>query len=106
MLNNFRIMFLRDSKKQPIGCIAIKLDDKSHKAQYQISVLNPEDRFNRSVARQLAIGRMVESPLSVLIPKNPTMHEITEEVMLAINSNSKLPARARRSAKAWVKRFT
>jgi hypothetical protein len=102
---NHRIMFLRDRKDQPVGCVAIKVI-KSDKplVVYGVSTLNPQDNFNRAVARQLALGRIIETPNSFLTRNNPSMHNITEGVMLDIAVNYKLPNRARQAAKLWLKK--
>lgn len=98
-----RIMFLRDVNYKPCGCIAITVNRGNNTAQFQVSVLNPIDRFDRKVARQLALGRMLEVPITVSIPANASMHDITEAVMAHIFDNkTKFPARAVKGAKLWL----
>lgn len=99
-----RIMYLRSSHGQPIGCIAISVERNSATVQYQISVLNPRDNFNRSVARHLAIGRLVENPRSINIKKSANMHDVSSAVMQDIVCNGKnlFPSRAIKSAKLWI----
>lgn len=101
-------MFLRDTKGQPVGCIAIRTSNltRATVVSYQLSVLNPKDNFNRSVARQLALGRLVEQPLQVTLDRDPTMHEITSSVMTSISSLNSLPGRARRAAHLWLRNNT
>ena len=96
-----RIMYLRDSKGQPVGCVAIKVvSDKL--VTYQMSVLNPADRFNRAVARQLALGRLV-APLTARLPYQAiNMHDITEAVCVDICNDKSAPSRARKAAKLWL----
>ena len=99
-----RIMYLRSSNGHPVGCIAISVDRNSSSVQYQLSVLNPQDNFDRAVARQLAIGRLVEDPISVRIRKNANMHDISLAVMddIAYNGKGLLPSRAIKAAKLWM----
>jgi len=103
---NHRIQYLRDRKGNPVGCVAIKLlPQVEHSRQlvvYQTSILNPLDNFDRALARQLALGRMVEKPLTVRVMSNPSMREITEEVMRDIAADSGQPTRARQAAKRWL----
>lgn len=109
---NLRIMYLRDSYTvgqngdinagQPVGCLAIKLNKDNDTLEYQMSVLNPEDKFSRKVARQVAIGRMTK-PIVLSIAKDSTMHEISEQIMLDVAQNSKAPSRARKAARLWLK---
>lgn len=103
-----RIMYLRDRKGQPVGCIAIKVHrdagtDRGTLLTYQYSVLNPQDRFNRALARQLALGRLVESPFTARTLLNPSMYEINLAVMKDIARDSDAPTRARNAAKLWIR---
>src|ERR1700681_2155593 len=105
MNRDYRIMFLRDRKGQPVGCISIVLepnDSGDWLAIYQVSVRNPTDRFNRSVARQLALGRMVEAPYTVKVPHNPKMFEVTHAIMNDIAKDTGATNRARQAAKLWL----
>lgn len=101
-------MFLRDRKGVPVGCVAIRLHDQSEFSRslvsYQTSVLNPLDRFDRALARQLALGRMVEAPLTVKVPVDPSMYEVTLAVMTDLSSDSGQPTRARQAAKRWLRK--
>jgi len=97
-------MFLRDVKGQPVGCLAIGLDRKKHHAVYQLSVLNPADRFNRKMARHLALGRLMETPVSIPLQrgKDLTKHHISNVVMSHL-AKSKAPTRAVKAAKQWLR---
>lgn len=100
---NTRIMYLRDANKFPCGCLAITQDRRNHKLSYQYSVLNPHDEFDRKMARHLALGRLVESPITISTPRDTTIsnHDISELVMLHV-SRSDAPKRAVRAAKLWL----
>jgi hypothetical protein len=107
-----RIMFLRDrygnNKSNPVGCLAISLVRVNsalpvNDIHYQVSILNPSDRFNRAVARQLARGRLQEKPFLISnVPVKATMTDITEVVMEAVSNNDSIPKRARRAAAKWL----
>ena len=101
MDKNFRIMFLRDDRFQPVGCIAINLT-KGGQVSYQVSVLNPVDNFDRKVARQLAIGRLIEKPIFANI-ESRSMFDISTVVMQSIVSSKHFPARAVKAARNWLK---
>ena len=103
-------MYLRDRNYQPVGCVAIKLVKVTgmggrhyNTLIYGVSVLNPQDQFNRAVARQLALGRIVEVPSTTVIPGNSSIHDISEAVMRSITRSTVLPNRARQAAKLWLK---
>ena len=96
-------MYLRDNKRQPVGCIVLALNASKTKIRYQMSVLNPADRFDRSMARVIAKGRLLECPLTITLDEPlETMHEISGRVMLDIIGNCDVPARARKAAKRWL----
>ncbi len=99
-----RIMFLRDTKNHPVGCVAINFDFQTSQLSYQLSVLNPNDKFDRKMARHLALGRLVERPFSVTIPAvlKYSMHDVTFLVMSDISNNIKSPSRAKKAAQLWL----
>ena len=104
MSREIRVMYLRDRKGQPVGCIACQVNRAGHDyvGSYQLSVLNPSDKFNRSVARQLAKGRLLENPHHIELPTVPSMHEVTEKIMRSILVNKDAPTRARKAAQRWL----
>ncbi len=119
MSSKVRYMYLRDEHRNPIGCAAIWLHRKKGYLEYQVSVVNPVDRvdpssgksvpFNRSVARDLALGRLVSQGLMVHIESDATMNEITHAVMSDLANLSApafpgdIPNRAIKAAKLWLK---
>lgn len=103
MQNTFRVQYLRDTNNFPIGCLAIKLSDNFAMVSYQVSVLNPRDRFDRALSRQLAKGRLLEQPIEVDLPDDFNMHVITRVVMNDMQNNSSLPTRARKAARYWLR---
>ena len=104
MKSGFRTMFLRDGKGQPIGCLAIGLTSKQKIVKYQVSVLNPIDRFDRKIARLMSLGRLVEAPFTAVLSDDAeiSMHQISRDVMMHLASNSEVPSRASRAARRWL----
>jgi len=100
--SGFRLMFLRNLRNHPVGCLAIKLNREQGIAEFQVSTLNPKDEFNRSLSRQLAIGRLVEKPLKVEVGTDPTMHTVSHAVMTSIAKNASLPKRSQQAAALWL----
>lgn len=101
-VTSHRIMFLRNEMNHAIGCLAIRLNRSAGTVEYNLSVLNPLDRFDRAVARQLAIGRLVEKPFALPIEKQWGMNEISVAVMTHLEKNKLAPKRAQRSAHMWL----
>lgn len=104
MNNGVRIMFLRDQHNQPHGCIALTLSEDEEFAYYRLSVLNPVDRFQRALARQLALGRLLEGGIPVRLPKKANMHDISRAVMQDIIKAPTSPTRAVKAAKYWLRK--
>ncbi len=97
-----RVMYLRNRSGQPVGCVMIKRTPSE--IQYNMSVLNPEDDFNRVLARQIAKGRLDSHPRKIDNKQlNLSMHEITRAVMSDIERNIMAPSRARKAAKNWLR---
>lgn len=99
-----RVMFLRSPNGHPVGCIAIALNKATSTVQYQVSVLNPSDQFNRAIARQLAIGRLVENPITITVRQDANRDEISFAIMehIVLSGNDRLPSRAVKAAKLWL----
>lgn len=118
-----RIMYLRAPNGHPVGCVAIsvnKVPDKNT-VTYSVSALHPNDRFNRSLAREIALGRLGSStnpPQTLAISQinftgwkdsldgKMTVHDVSMGVManivdLGVN---RFPARVVKAAKLWLKK--
>lgn len=114
---NHRIIYLREKgqtvykngkevilKGQPVACVATNFNANFSKITYQLSVLNPCDQFNRKMARHLALGRLVESPIDISGQQAINTHEITLLVMKDIASRTgDVPSRAVKAARRWCK---
>jgi hypothetical protein len=100
---NRRIMYLRDEHYRPVGCIAISTNKDRSRIRYQVSVLNPVDNFERSLARHIALGRLVEKPFVIRgLNGDENNHEISTYVMHDIVKNPQLPSRAKKAAILWL----
>jgi hypothetical protein len=95
-------MFLRNVDERPVGCVVINVDRHLKRIEYQVSTLNPLDHFKRDVARQLAMGRLVEAPFRMWLPNKAGLHEISRRVMTHLAANKALPSRSRKAAKQWL----
>lgn len=103
MKKNTRVMYLRDKNRRPIGCVAMHLHSKRRTARFQVSTWNPVDEFDRAFARQLALGRMVDSPDRLRSDSEfKDMFELTVSVMKRIANAKSYPSRARRAAQRWL----
>jgi hypothetical protein len=100
-----RTMFLRDKSGNPVGCLAIVAFPDSNVVEYQFSVVNlDQDDFDREVARGLALGRLVEMPITVRLPARKfNMFDISRAVMKNLTRREGVPSRAIKAAKLWLK---
>lgn len=100
-----RVMYLRNSKGAPLGCVTILVDRHARKIKYQLSTCNPQDRFDAKQGQLMSLNRLVESPVVIPLPrKNVNMNTITEAVMKSISMSKVFPGRAVKSANMWLKK--
>lgn len=98
-----RIMYLRDESYRPIGCVAISLNKDRTQVRYQISVANPHDEFEKSLARQIALGRLIEMPVRLNgFSGQQNNQQITFAVMNHILKSKATPTRAKKAARNWL----
>lgn len=103
MKANRRVMYLRDEKYNPVGCVAVSLTKNRQTVRYQLSVVNPVDKFERSLARHIALGRLLEKPIRLSgFDGKQSNHVIINAVMASILSSKTTPARAKKAAKLWL----
>ena len=78
-----RYFYLRDVAGSPVGCIAAMYFAKAKCAKYGVSTRNPQDRFDRKVARELAAGRLAIDPAEVDLTAEETInyHTITRHIL-------------------------
>jgi hypothetical protein len=100
----YRITYLRDKNNHPVGCVAFIFNRNIGCVDYNYSVLNPLDIFDRKMARQLAIGRLAEAPRNIRINSNSNLHEVSRAIMRDMTTWSIVPTRAYKAAKEWIMR--
>jgi hypothetical protein len=125
MKKNYRFIYLRDDyhldmgrdfnmvgcKGNPVGCLVVSLaskDNNTYTVEYAVSSLNPGDDFDRKMARELAVGRLVSSPFRAtfcLSDRPYSIHACVEAVMDDVAANESLSGRVRKSARKWVRAY-
>jgi hypothetical protein len=106
-----RIMYLRGQNGHPVGCLAIETNKQDSTIKYNMSVLNPEDKFSRALAKQIAEGRLEAvartlKPSTRISPSGElTVHDVSYAVMndIVTMGVGQFPARAVKAAKLWIK---
>ena len=102
---NQRTLYLRNQHNHPVGCVAMSIQWEKKEVSYQLSVLNPLDRFNRKLARSIAFSRLTNKPYLISIKEDSfNVHDIFRAVLSEISktSHSKFPTRAVKAAKKWL----
>jgi hypothetical protein len=101
-----RFMFLRDKQYRPIGCVVMAVDRRNHRVNYQYSVLNPVDDFNRALARQIALGRLIEKPIKVPLYRGEEINiHLISEIVLTEIATGNAPSRAKKAALLWLNKL-
>jgi len=104
-----KIMYLRDEKNFRVACVAFSVNKGRKKISYQVSTVNPSDfnDFDRSLGRQIAIGRLIEKPIELSLPKDVEKNFDIETLVLANIATAKgVPTRTKNAAQNWFKNQT
>lgn len=81
------VQYIRDQKNQPIGCMVAVLYDNGH-ITIGVSLHNPKDKWDRSLARQIAIGRAYCGGVMPYIPDSKAQY-VEEGMRMMIRRASK-----------------
>lgn len=81
------VQYIRDQKNQPIGCMVAVQHDDGH-ITIGVSLHNPKDKWDRSLARQIAIGRAYCDGVMPYIPRSKARY-VAEGMRMMINRASK-----------------
>lgn len=135
-MNNTKILYLRvpnprakntaTHRGDPIACVVSEVNNDAGVISFALSIANPRDGFNKTIARRIAEGRhAVRGRFSYDIyvdsSRKLTALEITYEIMKSIVNVSPnvspadktgtqslqdlLPARVRDAARAWCQEY-
>lgn len=85
---NYR--YVRNKNGLPVGCVAYSYNRDTRTVQYGVSVWSGKDLFDRSLAREVAYGRMVKRPSTYTL-KNASKYlgdSETLELLVHIQNSS------------------
>ena len=105
-------LFLRNydtPNKQPLGCVAMRVDRVKGEICYAVSVCSPKDKWNSKVARDKAAGRLIKAPNMVQVKVPEGWNDITKLIMEDIVKNNKEQEQGRsylafEAATSWLTR--
>jgi len=111
-----KVTYLRDQRGMPVACVAYGFrvyDNGEFKdmLQFGISCHNPKDRFDRKLAREIAVGRFLKSPMFLSLDAsagtNPSLNRAFHELMLKLAGNwwtsGTIPMRVQGAAKNYIR---
>lgn len=80
MANHQRIMYLRNNSRQIVGCVAWEQVEQT--INFSLAACAPQDSFNRSLARKIALGRLNKHPWKIQYSanKNLSLHDIMKAI--------------------------
>lgn len=98
-----RWFYLRDEHRNPVACVASDLYTDADKIKYAIfavSTHNPKDHYNKTMAREVAIGRL-QKGLGISIPLVPA---VKREIIgcIAHELYQRFPERTKKAARLWL----
>lgn len=87
--SKIRYFYLRDSKRVPHSCIAVRLDRDTNTIQYQLSTMSSKENkhgkaitFNKQMARFITCQRLDKHPINMKLSfAQANAHEITRLIM-------------------------
>jgi hypothetical protein len=104
-----RVMYVRDRKNNPVGCIAMRRSDAdlARFVEFAYSVSSEPTGYSRKLGSKIAINRLTHPAMLVpkirLMPEETSSHSITAAVMEEIVSDIYAPSKVRNFAKRWLK---
>ncbi len=109
---SYRFLYLRDhstGSRDPIGCIMVLVKKEDKQIHYAFSVCAPCDQFDRTMAQDLALGRLYREPIIIKTEIPGSSHGITRLIMEDIlkhhavqSKTSPRSASAFQSATYWL----
>lgn len=116
MKQGIRFFYLRteptepNARGAPIACLAVFYDKSIKKVSYGVSTQNPLDTCKKSVAKDLAAGRLLRNPHTINIwapsmkEEEITCHYINRRILqdMLMLERHELPSRARKAALRWL----
>ena len=109
-MENLHAMYLRDSKtKHPVGIVLTRKGSDGI-VEYQYSVWNPVQNYDRDLGYKVALGRFETAAYAVRLPEGVkvTGHVINTSVLKDMlnhrGDEDRLPTRAKNAIVSWLKK--
>ena len=102
MKKNIRLIYVRDEKNNPIGCVAIQKSKLNKWVKYAASMANPNDKFDKEIGRLLALGRLLESPVVIKTKTEFNHHDLVRLVFWNIFNRGIMNKRLLQFVDRWL----
>lgn len=99
-----RIKYVRDARKNPVGCIAYVVENGE--LSVGVASCNPRDPFKKEISRSLAIGRLFSMPEKSQAPSERSLRALTQSVLKMVCSSQNASSRVIRLASREAKNST
>lgn len=99
-----KTMYLRNAKGHAVGCVVSRRVNSTIEqdlVEYEISVLNPVDKFNRKLGREIALGRLNTHPRELHISCKASGKQAARQILADIGGwpmGNSVPNRAIKAA--------
>lgn len=92
-----KFTYIRNEKGFPVACLAYTREGDLFK--YAVSVHNPKDKFDREMARKVAGGRLLKTPLKLYLLEGETLKDALYVIMTYLSAEEYgAPARLQKAA--------
>ena len=81
------VQYIRNQKHEPIGCM-VAVQQEDGRITIGVSLHNPKDKWDRSLARQIAIGRAYCDGVMPYVPSSKARY-VAEGMRMMINRASR-----------------
>lgn len=96
-------VYLHDKYGQQVGCVVVSVN--GNVVEYNYSVCNKADKFDKSLARHIALGRLMESPIVAgKVNEFARGYDVLNVVMNDLSNSLTTPTRAKKAVRHWMNR--
>lgn len=103
--NSPKIVYIRNNKNFPVGCIAYSFDKHNWRLTFGYSIYNPKDKFNRQLARHVATQRFLKKARYITCKKDSHVNLALADMCQFLLSCDTLPLSFQGALSVMIERF-
>jgi hypothetical protein len=105
-MSTVKFLYLHDRYGKKHGVVAYDVKGKGvGSVSYNLSLCNDKDSFDKEAGKELAFQRVNSSPNLLSVPRDPHNVQIVQAVLKKIVRTSTMPTKARKLARAALKKY-